>query len=872
MPESANRAAGVVYSASEPFTSEEYIKTLLETGMPVEVIEKFINKKIEELEKNIEELRANNAEEAEIKAVEKDLKKHKKIKKTVAKRAELAAKDKELKETIEKTKKCYDDTLACADKIIEFISNLDVENLGNINTQKDKLHVLIDGDGKTEVGFKKLLSSQIGLKNKTIEILDAIKNLKVDYKVYEEYQKLVPVFAGKTREIVKNKYRETLTKINDLEELKKNSSYLNDQKKYDALITELKRVAEEVLPSLLEDPKQMELIKEEVAKELNLPYTPPTVEPPVTTGDGQPSDTGESSGDKDDDLSKGGNTGTPSNTGDNKPVPPVTAPDETEFKKAKQEYLSVIESINTAVEHLNAINQEQDAYAMNPELNYERMIEKEKEATKICNRITDFKNILLDLEYNNYVNNHIMLNLDPEVKAAKIKDADYNGDLEVFVSLHNEVIEECYKELHQIASQEDFATREDLKERSKLLVKVIDTQHLIINRRLLSERRKDKNFDMIAFMKAHRVDPKKFANDPVEKIDVIKPITDNKPEEPKKEEPKVDEQAIIKKIEEQFLVYQQDLVEALSQKFALEVTPADDAFIKLENEHIDKLFKKADDTITKYIDETELSAETKAKMHDKAKQFKEKTTKDFENVAKQDKAYYDLRVEYKKDVEALIIQSNELIQMSTTTISSEEYKNKKAKFHADAEALKEKYKDLDFKLSKDSLTERVVISINDKYKNERMYKVLRVMTPEFEKSLSKTPKIKIKTTGLNLGDKKQFTNRELAIIDTFQAVDISLLKNSIKVEYTKSMIEDLKELKVKLEISAAASNEGKITVTEGVETKNGEKEYRYIKNPNELSEAKIVYKDIETDEEVLSYDILQDKDMQQAIQERRKAR
>ena len=37
MPESANRAAGVVYSASEPFTSEEYIKTLLETGMPVEV-------------------------------------------------------------------------------------------------------------------------------------------------------------------------------------------------------------------------------------------------------------------------------------------------------------------------------------------------------------------------------------------------------------------------------------------------------------------------------------------------------------------------------------------------------------------------------------------------------------------------------------------------------------------------------------------------------------------------------------------------------------------------------------------------------------------------------------------------------------------
>lgn len=868
MPESANRAAGVVYSATEPFTSEEYIKTLLETGTPVEVIEKFLNKKIEELEKTIEELRANNAEEDEIKAVEKDLKKHKKIKKTVAKRAELAAKDKELKTTIEKTKKCYEDTLACADKILEFISNLDVENLGNINTQKDKLHVLIDGDGKTEVGFKKLLSSQIGLKNKTIEILDAIKNLKVDYKVYEEYQKLVPVFAGKTREIVKNKYKETLTKITDLEEMKKNSSYLNDQKKYDALITELKRVNEEVLPSLLEDPKQMEIIKEEVAKELNIPYTPTKPENPIDVGNGTPGNDGGSDGDNDDDLSKGGNNGQPAATGDDKPVPPITSPDETEFKKAKQEYLSVIESINTAVEHLNAINQEQDAFAMNPEFNYERMIEKEKEATKICNRITDFKNILLDLEYNNYVNNHIMLNLDPEVKEAKIKNADYNGELEVFVSLHNEVIEGCYKELHQIANQDDYATREDLKERSKLLLKVIDTQHLIINRRLLTERRKDKNFDMISFMKAHRVDPKKFANEPVEKIDDIK-----KPE-PKEEptEPKVDEQAIIKTIEQQLLVYQQDLVEALSQKFALEVTPADDAFIKLENEHIDKLFKKADDSITKYIDGTELSAETKAKMHDKAASFREKTIKDFEEVAKKDKAYYELRVAYKKDVEVLIIQSNELIQMSTTTISSEEYKNKKAKFHAGVAALKEKYKDLEFKLSKDALTERAVISIHDQYKNERMYKVLRVMTPELEKSIGKTPKVKIKTTGLNLGNRTQITDRDKAIIDTFQKVDISLLKNSIKVEYTKTMIEELKTLKVKLEISAAANNEGKITVTEGIESKNGEKEYRYIKNPNEVSEAKIVYKDMETDEEIMSYDILSDEDITNVISERAKSR
>ena len=76
MPESANRAAGIVYSATTPFTPEEYVKTLLETGTPVEVVEKFLVKKIEELDNNLRDLRENKADEAEISKVEKELKKY----------------------------------------------------------------------------------------------------------------------------------------------------------------------------------------------------------------------------------------------------------------------------------------------------------------------------------------------------------------------------------------------------------------------------------------------------------------------------------------------------------------------------------------------------------------------------------------------------------------------------------------------------------------------------------------------------------------------------------------------------------------------------------------------------------------------------
>lgn len=872
MPESANRAAGTVYSVTTPFTPEEYIKTLLETGTPVEVIEKFINDKITELNKSIKDLRDNNADEEEITNAEKDLKKYKKISKTVKKQAELAQKDQELKESIAKTQKCYEDTLVCADKILEFISELDIENLGNVNAKKAQLHTLIDGDGKGEIGFKNLLNSQIGIKNETLKILEAIKNLKVDYDVYEEYRKLVPVFAGKTREVVKAKYKETLEKIQELEQKRDNCPYLHDKNIYRDLIVELKRINDEVLPTLLENPNEMEAIKEEVAKELNIPYTPPAnpTDPKKESPVG--GDDGGSSGN--DDLDKGGAGKNPKNPEKGKPVPPVTGPEDDTFKKAKQEYLGVIESINEAIKFLNAINQEQDAYAANPEFNYERMIEKEKEATKICNRITDFKNILLDLEYNNYVNNHIMLNLDPEVQAAKIDDADYNGELETFVSLHNEVIEGCYKELHQIAGQEDYVTREDLKERAKLLMKVIDTQHLIINRRLLSERRKDKNFDMIAFMKSHRVDSKKFDKEPIEKIEKSgeKPISP-KPEkvEPSEKKQEFDEKPIIAIVEKEILIYKKAIEAALSAKYILDIRPQDAKHRRTEQEAIDKKISKADEAITKFIAESQLSNETKQKMHQKAADMKAIEYKEYEEQIAADKAYYELRVSYVKDVDQLIALSEELIKMSETTISSDEYKNKKAKLHETAMGLKEKYKELDIQLSKDEITERIVVSIHEKYSiditKDRLYTVLRVMSAEKEKSL-KPSNMQIKKDKLDFGGKTQRTSREQALIETTDSVKISLLKNSIKVEYTKKMLEDLKKLKVKLEVAASANSEGSISVTEGKDSKDGKKEMRYIKNPEEISKAQILYRDMETGEEIMSYDIFENSEITQAIEER----
>lgn len=846
MPESANRANGIVYSTTMPFTVEEYIKTLLETGTSVDVIENFLKNKKEELKNKLDELRNNNSSEEEIKKIKAEYDRITKIIENVTKKAQIRQKETELKENIEKTKKCYEDTLACADRIFAFISNLNIKKIGNITEKKFQLDTLMEGDGKEEVGYKNLMNSQIIFNNKTIEILEDIRNLKVDYKTYEAYKKMAPVFEGKTREEVKNKYKEIILKIMELEEKKQNSTLLAEKIECDKLIVSLKLVIDKVLPTLLQNPKQITAIREEVLRETNSNYNPILINDEIIDTEEQEDVT----------------TNDSPIIGNIPKKQPITSPKEEKFQKAKEEYLSVIKLINTAIGYINALNREQDLFAMNPEFNYERIIAKETEAAGVCNRITELKQKLLDLEYDFYINDHILLNLDPEINAIKIENAEYNTDLEMFISLHNEVIEGCYKELHQIFGQEDYATREDLKARSSLLLKVIDSQHMIINRRLLTERRKNKKFDMISFMRAHRVEPKKFNNDPIVRINSETPYIPAEMNEEK-------ENMIIKKIEEQLLLYKNSLIEALSHKYIADITPSTESFNEFEQLDIIKKFKTADEKIAKYIDETELSFEKKRQMHEKAETFKKEITEEFFKKVENDKEYYEMRKEYKKDMEALMAQSNELIDLSSTTISSEKYKAKKTIFHNSAKLLKEKYKDLDIQIIKDKLTERLVISIFDKYQNERVYQVLRVMSAEKEKTLGTINNTKIKPINLNFGGKIQHTERTNALIATTEKIKLSLLKNSIKVEYTKDLLEELKSMKVKIEI-AVANGDGKIFVTESKESKDGQKEYRYIKNPDELTEAKLVYKDEETDEEIMSYDILQNNKFNQVIEERRK--
>jgi hypothetical protein len=70
--------------------------------------------------------------------------------------------------------------------------------------------------------------------------------------------------------------------------------------------------------------------------------------------------------------------------------------------------------------------------------------------------------MLTELEYKKYVDEHIMLNLDPEMKDIKPKEMDYNSDLEEFMQLHNSVIAGCYARLHEIAAIPNYKDNAEL--------------------------------------------------------------------------------------------------------------------------------------------------------------------------------------------------------------------------------------------------------------------------------------------------------------------------------------------------------------------------------------------------------------------------
>ena len=886
MPEQVDRKNSTMHNKKRELSFVENIELQLKAGDTIENLEKSTKAHIEAAEKELQRLKDGKAASDVIFVATKRLEKWIAYGKAVKSYKETLSIESQLQEQVTKTKKCYEETIQLGEEIINYVNQIEIENLGDIPAKKKFLDEKI---GK----FEKHLQIQLDLNKKTISLLGELRELKPNYDVYEQYRGLIPSFEGKTVDYVKAKYKETKLKIKALEEKKAKADFLNDKRKFEDLIKSLENTIDKVLPYMLSNPKKMELIKEEVAKELGTEYKP-KVDPegPEIPG-GTP--TGETGGTDDDPTKKGqtgqgGQTGNTGN-GDSGYVPPVTGKDSPKFKEAKAEYINIVEAINKLIDKLNDFNFNQSQYAFNPELNYDKMISTEKEVLKINIQISRYKDMLTELEYKKYVDEHIMLNLDPEMKDIKPKEMDYNSDLEEFMQLHNSVIAGCYARLHEIAAIPNYKDNAELVAESKKLLEVIDVQHMVINRRLITERHKNKDFDLISFMKAHRVDPKQ-----VQKGTDVKPaqpaVQPGKGENPGKgdkggekpgnnQPPKKDEDAIVKDIERQIVEFQKELLTLYIARYLLELKLASIAQIDSELETIETNIKKLEKAIRQVIDQSGLSDEKRNALHERVDGAKMQTSTEVDNQFQAYTNQHNLRRDFVKEVKLLMLYSEQLIKLSEVSIDSEEYKTKIEAYYQKIEELKVKFAKYDVKFAVDSVTSKTKITVGEKsglnmsvitqeQKPTAEIISLSVMSLEKEKELSKQKSVKISKTKLDFGGKVQNVDRRNAIVGTLPKVRITLLKNSIRVQYTKQMLEDLKGLRVRLEVAAAAENKNDIQVTKAVDTKDGKKEYRHIKNPTKLTSAELIYRDMDTNEELASYDILQNEEIQEVLEERRK--
>ena len=800
----AESSSGPIISKISTMTPAEYVDAILETGTSIEVIEDFVVRKIADIKSEIDALPVEKKEE--LLAKEKELAKFESILKEIKKQLVKNATEQSLKENIEKTKKCYEETLALGEEAIKYIEGISLDEYFDVTSTNRNL-------SEKNAKFKDHISIQLDLNKKSAEYLNSLKDEAP--KMYEQYKDKLPVFEGKSYDYIKEKYKLIVLKIKELEEKDKDNNEL--------LIEELYNTIDSVLTCMLTDSKDMDKIKSEVAVELGIKQPVPEM------GDG----------DEEKEPEK-------------KTIPPLTGQEDPNFIAAKKEYLSLITSINNQVLELELINDQQDALASDPEFNMERIVETEKQAVTINKRITGYKNTLSDIEYDNYIKHHILLNLDPEIAEAKINTPSYYSVLDEFMNTHNAVIEYAYLKMFiisKIGKEKECAIEIDN------LLKLIDAEHLIINRRLVSERQQDKKFDIIGYMRAHKVDIKAI-KDEVEMMDLDEEIKDDL--------------TTIKSLESKIEKYKADLEVLVKIKYQLEIKIDDpDTLAKEVNANEQNLY-----AITKGLEDeinnANISEEAKNELLEKLGQAQDEVRDSFNAITHKDVVYHKLRVSFKEEFMELMEFSQELIMLSETSFGSEEYITKRDAFLEMAKNIQKKFPELGAKLTKNPNTNKVTFTIfNNVEQTETIRYSLSVMTPDLEKQLSRRVTTKVKPANLNFNGKTQNVDRQKALIETTDNIKLSVLKNSIKVQYTKTMLDDLKALKVKLEIAASAENEVPIAVTSGKESKDGTKEYRYIKDPDKLSEAKLIYRDAETGEEIMSSDLLQDEEIKKALEERK---
>lgn len=874
MPVQINRDNSVISTEKKQKMVSDYLEPLLSANTPLEVIEEVLLEEIAEFKEKAK----NATNEEDKKQFEQSEKNRSIVLAELKKEKEIAAVVNEFNEANDKLIAEYSQTLKQCEELFDYITNID------LSVQKDftKLKkALID----KETIFSAQIIKQSNQLKAVEQVYNKLEGMQPRYSVLESCSKKLAKVQHKPRDWVKEQYILGLKKIQELEAEKSKNSYSYEQKQITEIINRINQTLNQDLPIVLENARNIEEIKKEAYKELGIDLEEEQTSKQKSKNE---TDTATSGGSETDTSSK-----KPTNTGENKDeeqtivTRPAKTKDSEDFKKAVEEYISIVNLINKNIERLEELNGAQDMYTFDPEENLDKMISSYEEAENVVKHIDGLKRRLLDFEYERYINEHIIITLDENVKKAQIKKIEHNSELESFMEQHNGVVKMCYEKLQEIA-QQDYQNNPELQAKIKMYKEIISIQHMLINRRLIEERKNNKEFDAIKFMREHRVEIKKPSfddkkgtkktDDQVDKPAPKPAVTTDDKKNADEEAYKNDNKQIINEINQLLDEYQREYILLYGQ---LEYSKAEIGIDEQAREEVATREKSITDEVTRMknivlekIAQSGLSDRRKTELIQKFESLNQVVEKMVKS--KIETPTYLRLIELKKDVEEILIVSKELVRLSETSVSSDEYTKTLEKFNNLTSTLQTKYSDLDLKVTKQSgSTVKIDYVVDKKQKKScsisiKSKKAKQALTTS--SNANKRFKVQFKEEKLKFKTDVADVDRRKALIATVEKIKVSLLTQRIKIEYTKQLVEDLKKLKVNLEIQASAENKAKINVSLAKDSKNQKTEYRYIDDIENLSSAQVVYRNMDTGEEELRYELLADQDLQAELENRRMSR
>lgn len=875
MPVQTDRKNSVISTEKKQKMVADYLEPLLASKTPLKVIEEVLLEEIAEYEAKVDS--ASNEEDK--KAFEQAKKNRTIVLEALKKQKDIENVVNEFNEANDKLKSEYDTTLKECEELFDYITNID------LNVQRDFTKLKRAIAEKRNI-FSAQIIKQSNQKDAVSQLYSKLDGMKPRYAVLESCFKKIAKFNFKSKEWVKEQYILGLKKIQELEaERSKTDCYIHDKKQITEIINLINQTLNQDLPVVLENPRDIEEIKKEAYKELGIDLEEEQhVTKPKTKND---TDTA-SSGSEESAEKPIKTSGATDNKGSEQPIltRPVKTNDSEDFQKAVEEYINIVNLINNNIKRLEELNGEQDMYTFDPEENLEKMVKNYEEAENVVTHIDSLKRKLLDLEYEKYINEHIIITLDENVKKAQIKKIEHNSELEAFMEQHNGVVKMCYEKLQEIA-QQDYQNNPELQAKIKMYKEIISIQHMLINRRLVEERKNNKDFDAIKFMREHRVEVKKISFDDKkeekktdEHVDKPAPkpaVTTDDKKNAEEEAYKNDDKQVINDIQQFMDECQMKYILLYSQ---LKYCKSEIGINEQAREELITKEKMIIDEITR-MQNIVLEKITTSNLSDKRKdELKEK----FESINQVVKDMVDKRLdtptylrltELKKDFEELLEISKELVELSENSMTSEEYTSTLDKFDNLTTTLQTKYADLNLKVTKISgSTVKFEYSV-DKQNKKTCSVSIKSKKAKQEMTTSSTTnkkfKVQFKKDKLKFKTEVTDIDRRKALIATVEKIKVSLLTQRLKIEYTKQLVEDLKKLKINLEIQASAENKASINVSQAKDSKDQKTEYRYIDDIDNLSSAQVIYKNSETGEEVLRYELLADQDLQAELENRRKS-